>query len=210
MVESCVRGFYVYKNVWTPITGEVLSCEMEDENFFDPYAVAIKKGSEMIGHIPRKISAACFNFLDMGGTITCEITDSHHQYSFDLPQGGLEIPCKLIFKSCDAVLMTKIKRLVRIVPPIELDCKQMAPLKRKLDPESSHKPSSKKKAFKNQAKLPVIDLDSVSTAGPSDRNVAKEALWVNLGRHTLTTVDKSIILTDIFASYVNNLFCICR
>ena len=68
-----------------------------------------------------------------------------------------------------------------------------APLKRKLDPELSHKPSSKKKALKNQAKLPVIDLDSESTAGPSDRNVAKEAPWVNLGRHTLTTVDKSII-----------------
>ena len=77
----------------------------------------------MIGHIPRKISAACFNFLDMGGTLTGEITDSHHQYSFDLPQGGLEIPCKLIFKSCDVVLMTKIKRLVRIVPPIELECR---------------------------------------------------------------------------------------
>ena len=188
VVESCVRGFYVYKNVWTPVTGEVLSCEMEDENFFDPYAVAIKKGSKVIGHIPRNLSAACFNFLDMGGTITCEITDSHHQYSFDLPQGGLEIPCKLIFKSRDVVLMMKIKRLVRIVPPIQLECKQTAPLKRNLDPESSHKPSSKK----NQAKLPVIDLDSESTAGPSDRNVAKEAPWVNLGRHTLTTVDKSI------------------
>jgi len=51
-----------------PVTGDVLSCEMEDENLFDPYAVAMKKGSEMIGHIPRKISAAYFNFLDMGGT----------------------------------------------------------------------------------------------------------------------------------------------
>jgi len=93
MVESCVCGFHVYKNIWTPITGKVMSCEMKDMNFFDPYAVAIKKGSEVIGHIACKISAACFNFLDMGGTITCEITDSHHQYSFDQPQGGLEIPC---------------------------------------------------------------------------------------------------------------------
>jgi len=167
----------------------------------------MKKGSEVIGHILRKISAACFNFLDMGGTATCEITDSHHQY---LPQGGLEIPCKLIFKSRDVVLMMKIKRLVRVVPPIELECKQTVPLKRKLDPESFQKPSSKKKASKNQAKLSFIDLDSESTAAPSDRNVAKGALWVNFSRHTLTTVDKSIILTGIFASYVNNLFCICR
>ena len=65
MVESCVRGFHVYKDVWAPVTGEVLSCEMEDENLFDPYAVAIKKGSEVIGHVPCKISAARFLFLEM-------------------------------------------------------------------------------------------------------------------------------------------------
>ena len=42
------------------------TCEMEDENLFDPYAVAItEKGSNVIGHnIPRKISAACSLFLE--------------------------------------------------------------------------------------------------------------------------------------------------
>lgn len=85
-------------------------------NLFDPYAVAIKKGSEVIGHIPRKISPACFLFLEMSGTLTCEITDSNHQYSFDLPQGGMQISCKLIFRSRDLTLMT--------VPLIELKCKQ--------------------------------------------------------------------------------------
>ena len=53
VVESCVHGFHVYKDTWTPVTGKVLSCKMEDGNLFDPYAVAIKKGSEVIGHIPR-------------------------------------------------------------------------------------------------------------------------------------------------------------
>jgi len=43
MVESCVCGFHVFKDVWTLVTGEALSCEMKDKNFFDPYAVAIKK-----------------------------------------------------------------------------------------------------------------------------------------------------------------------
>ena len=40
--------------------------EMEDDNLFDPYAVAItEKGSNVIEHnIPRKISAFCSLFLE--------------------------------------------------------------------------------------------------------------------------------------------------
>ena len=201
--------FMSTKDVWAPVTGEVLSCEIEDENLFDPYAVAIKKGSEVIGHVPHKISAACFLFLEMSGTLTCEITDSNHQYSFDLPQGGIHIPFKLILKSRDSMLMMKIKWLVQSVPPIE--CKQTAPSKRKLDSESSQKPSAKKmKALKHQAELPIIDLDSKNMAGPSDHNIAKEIPWVNLGKQTFTTVDKSIIIIiGIVASYLNNLFFVC-
>jgi hypothetical protein len=44
---------------------------------------------------PEK-SALCALFFDHQGTITCEVIGSK-QYSVDLPQGGLEIPCKLSF-----------------------------------------------------------------------------------------------------------------
>jgi len=33
VVESNILGFHVYKEVWTPVTREVLTCEMEDEYF---------------------------------------------------------------------------------------------------------------------------------------------------------------------------------
>ena len=88
--NSCVRGFHVYSNIWIPFVGETLTCEQESGNPQDPYAVAIKKGSEVIGHVPRKSSAACSLFLLLGGTIRCEITDSQRRYSSDLPQGGLQ------------------------------------------------------------------------------------------------------------------------
>ena len=52
MVDSCVHNFHIYRDVWTPATGEVLSCEREDGNPMDPYAVAIKRGNEVIGHMP--------------------------------------------------------------------------------------------------------------------------------------------------------------
>ena len=63
MVESCVHSFHVYQNIWTSTTGERLSCQMEDSNAFDLYAVAIKKSANVIGHVPRKISAACSLFI---------------------------------------------------------------------------------------------------------------------------------------------------
>ena len=49
------------------------------------YAVAIKKGTEVVGHVPRKMSAACSLFLRLGGVLHCEIIDSHRRYSSDLP-----------------------------------------------------------------------------------------------------------------------------
>ena len=95
IVESCVHGFHIYKDIWIPATSEVLSCKGEDGNIVDPYVVAIMKGSELIGHVPRKISAACYLFIQKSGILTCFITDSNHQYSSDLPQGGFQIPYKL-------------------------------------------------------------------------------------------------------------------
>ena len=33
-MDSCVRGFHVYQDIWTPTTGECLSCQTEDSNAF--------------------------------------------------------------------------------------------------------------------------------------------------------------------------------
>ena len=84
-------------------------------------AVAIKKGSKVAGHVSRKMLAACSLFSRLVKALHCEITDNHHQYSSDLPQGGLEIPCKFVFQ-CEANknLMSKMLKLVQSVPPIDL------------------------------------------------------------------------------------------
>ena len=79
----------LWKVVYVVFTGEVLSCKGKDGNIMDPFAVAIMKGLEIIGHVPHKISAACYLFIQKGGILTCIITDSNHQYSSDLPQRGL-------------------------------------------------------------------------------------------------------------------------
>ena len=46
--------------------GDVLNCKRESGNPNDSYAIAIKNGASVIGHIPRKLSAACSLFLSLG------------------------------------------------------------------------------------------------------------------------------------------------
>ena len=55
-----------------------------------------RRGTLFVGHIPLKIAAL---FLARKGTICSEVTGTRC-YSEDLPQGGLETPCKLTFSHC--------------------------------------------------------------------------------------------------------------
>ena len=51
---------------YVPITssfGEELTCSHEIENTKDPFAVAVKCRTMVVGHVPHKISAACALFM---------------------------------------------------------------------------------------------------------------------------------------------------
>ena len=61
-IDSCVRGHHVSKEFWTPEVGEELACQREEGNPNDVYAVAVKTDAGIVvGHLQRKISAACHN-----------------------------------------------------------------------------------------------------------------------------------------------------
>lgn len=106
---SSIRGYHVYKDSWEATVGESLVCEREPSNAEDRYAVSVKKGESIVGHLPRNISRICSLFLRRGGTIECTVTGGR-RYSHDLVQGGLEIPCLLIFKS-KPTEVNKLKKL---------------------------------------------------------------------------------------------------
>ena len=107
--SCCVRGYHVYKAIWTASVGEPLICERVPENASDRYAVAVKKEGTIIGHLPRKVSRVCSLFLRRGGAIECTVTGCR-RYSADLPQGGLEVPCSLLFKGSPE----EIKKLMKL------------------------------------------------------------------------------------------------
>ena len=178
-VNSCVRGHHIYKNIWTPYIGEYLNCEKEANNPEDPYAVAMMKDQLVVGHIPRKISAACSLFLAKeSSTITCLIT-GNRKHSWDLPQGGLDVPCQLIFKG-EKVAISKIKKLVAAIP--EVPCVQPEPPSkiRKVDITVNEKTSTG---------TVVVNLDenSDSSEEPQVR------MWLTLNDKYLIDEDKAII-----------------
>ena len=105
-VDSAVRGFHVYQNVWTPVLNEQLKVIQHHGNSEDQFAVAVCKeappgpgvtsATTIIGHLPREISRLCWYFMQHDGEILCTITDNNLRRS-PLQQGGLEIPCRLRF-----------------------------------------------------------------------------------------------------------------
>ena len=115
-IQSCIRGYHIYKTVWTPYIGETLPCFQENTNGHDPFAVKISRqlsGEDQttVGHLPRKISSVCSLFLKKGGLISATVCGSR-RFSKDLVQGGLEIPCQLKFETADDTLMSKTGKLL--------------------------------------------------------------------------------------------------
>ena len=78
-----VRGYHVYRDIWTAIVRNEIQCQREGRNQFDPFAAAVMKGGRIISHVQRNISSICSLFLHRDGAITCRVTSGRH-YSGDL------------------------------------------------------------------------------------------------------------------------------
>ena len=62
-MNGCICGFHVYQDTWMPVISEQLVCRREDSNPRDRYAMAVLKGEEIVGHVPRYMSTACSLFM---------------------------------------------------------------------------------------------------------------------------------------------------
>ena len=98
VLSSCIRGYHIYKEIWTPSIGEVLLCAREPTNIVDRYAVSVQKDETIVGHLPKRISRVCSLFFLRGGSLSCQVTGKK-RYSRDLVQRGLEVPYFILFSS---------------------------------------------------------------------------------------------------------------
>ena len=68
--DSYVRGYHVYKDVWSPLIGEeCFECRYEKGNEQDEFAIAVYLNDLcqdiIVGHIPHNLSKAVFKFLQL-------------------------------------------------------------------------------------------------------------------------------------------------
>ena len=62
--ESVVLGHHIYKDVWSPVVGELLPVLQESNNVHDRRAVAVFSDVNIVGHVPRELSRIFWFFLD--------------------------------------------------------------------------------------------------------------------------------------------------
>ena len=55
-IDYFIRGYHIYKDDWTPFTGEHLLLRREPDNLKDKSAVAVIKDGKIVGHIPYNMS----------------------------------------------------------------------------------------------------------------------------------------------------------
>ena len=168
-LNYCMRGYHIYKKVWQSNTMEILSCKKE-VNIHDPYAVCmVNETGITVGHVPRKISAVCYMLIQRGGSISCQVTGSR-RYSYDLPQGGLELPCCLTFTG-PSKIVEKVQKLLDKQPALMEDFK-------KTDSEPLNK--EPKIADNHNSLQDMAQLSENET-------------WVTYQSHKLSNIDKATI-----------------
>ena len=89
----------------------MLACRQEPHNREDLFAVGVYKDTTLVGHVPRKFSCVLSLFIRRGGIITSRVTGSR-QYSSDLPQGGLELPCVYVLEGEEKLIEKAAARLM--------------------------------------------------------------------------------------------------
>ncbi len=192
-VETVVRGFHVYKEVWDAAVGEELSCRRDIGNACDPYpyAVAMVRAPNTVGHVPRRV---CSIFLRRGRSITCTFTGSRH-YSGDLPQGGLEVPCLLKFVG-DEKQLAKAKKLINSAMSSASRQDGPAKGKRKVEDKTTRSPA-------NQEIEPVANPDDAS---PQEHHPeSKKKKLFHITGQQLHEVETSIIKGNLLSDLPVNL-----
>ena len=97
-IVSNIKGYHVYKSVWTPTLQEHVHGEIEPHNAVDKYAVAVKKDEKVIGHLPfgenGKFAKTIFYFLRADPYAKCNITVVAK--AVNLGDGdAMQVPCIL-------------------------------------------------------------------------------------------------------------------
>ena len=65
--DSFIRGYHVYRHIWSPVKGDTYSCTREPGNEQGCNAVAVMYEDRVVSHIPLAISKCISLFLTLPG-----------------------------------------------------------------------------------------------------------------------------------------------
>ena len=54
----------MYKDIWTPMTGEILEVQREPENEHNHRAVCLLKSDMIVGQVPREFSGSFWDVVE--------------------------------------------------------------------------------------------------------------------------------------------------
>ena len=161
VTNSMIRGYHIFRTIWDAVIGEHLQCVREVGNVEDRYAVAVRRGDSVIGHIPQKISTLCSLFIRRGGTINCTVS-GHRRYSRDLPQGGLEVPCQLHFTG----MPNEVEKVMLYFG--QKTCSEMVPIEVPIPPDID----SAEKTYSSTSKIEEVVTSSAPLEVPVAHGIA--------------------------------------
>ena len=160
------------------------------------------KDDVVVSHMLRNISVTCSVFLRRGGVITCTITGVR-QYSNDLPQGGLEVPCRLKF-SASSKEINKIIKLLLLAPSNTGGTATIA---------ANFKASTASKTGSNSSSVAIGSLNvkhdpdegccNLTMEPPpikrcwTNSSATADAVWLKLEKITLSVFDKEALCNDL-------------
>ena len=95
-IENTFRGHHVYKSLWTPDVGEELRVQIEEDNIFDEFAVAVFKDGNILAmfHESWQEPAGIFSRKKYS-SMTCKIIGQRRLSEID--GKGLVVPSVYIF-----------------------------------------------------------------------------------------------------------------
>ena len=165
-VESMVRGYHVYQEIWIAAVGEELPCVRETDNHRDQFAVAVARSGVINSRShPKEI---IFDFLHVFETgwymMNCRIT-GERRYSEDHSQGGLEVPCILLLRG--AASLEALKLEISVLKEALSETRSTVSRTNKVTPQP----------LKPQLRV-LPDGDNSPTNNRPERNRETTAVWI--------------------------------
>ena len=100
-MDSYIKGFHEYKEIWTPTMEQALKAIPEPKNVVDKYAVCVMLGDEIVGHLKKgrtgRFAKTVFYFLRADEKGLCVAIVKRKAVNFGDGE-GMQVLCTHHFK----------------------------------------------------------------------------------------------------------------